>query len=58
MTNLLSIKDLEPPMGDLATRQSLSFCRALWTAPSKGEDGAPLYRIIHARILQLHAQVR
>ncbi|MDP2887156.1 MAG: hypothetical protein Q8P51_19300 [Ignavibacteria bacterium] len=58
MTNLLSIKDLEPPMGDLATRQSLSFCRALWTAPSKGEDEAPLHRIIHARILQLHAPAR
>ena len=58
MTDLLALKDFEPPMGDLATRQNLSFCRALWASPIKGEDGAPLQRIIHARVLQLHAPAR
>lgn len=58
MIDLLALKDVEPPMGDTATRQNLSGCRALWTAPIAGEDGAPRNRIIHARVLQLHAPAR
>lgn len=58
MIDLLSIKDLEPPMGDVGTRQSLSFCRAVWTRPLAEERGAPQNRIIHVRVLQLHAPAR
>ena len=58
MIDLLSLRDFEPPMGDLATRQALSFSRAIWTRPIDGEDGAPAQRIIHARALQLHAPAR
>jgi len=45
-------------MGDTATRQSLSGCRALWSSPLREEEGAPPQRIIHARVLQLHAPAR
>ena len=58
MTDLLTIRDYEPPMGDLAKRQSLSFCRAVWTGPLDGEEGAPRRRIVHVRALQLHAPAR
>ena len=58
MTDLLTIKDREAPMGDVATRQSLSFCRAIWTSPLAGEEGAPRRRIIHARALQLHTPAK
>ncbi len=51
---LLSLQELEPPMGDTAGRRPLSFTRALWAAPLEGENGAPASRIIHARVLQLH----
>ena len=58
MLDLLTLKDFEPPMGDTAIRQSLSGCRAIWVSPLKEEEGAPLRRIIHARVLQLHAPAR
>jgi hypothetical protein len=58
MTDLLTLKDLEPPMGDVGSTGNLASCRALWTAPLDGEEGAPTNRIIHARILQLHAPAR
>jgi hypothetical protein len=58
MMDLLTLKDLEPPMGDTATRQNVSGCRALWTSPISGEEAAPRDRIIHALVLQLHAPVR
>ena len=45
-------------MGDTAGHQPLSFNRAIWTTPLDGEDGAPARRIIHARVLQLHAPAR
>ncbi len=45
-------------MGDTAGHQPLSFCRAIWTTPTADEDGAPERRIIHARVLQLHAPAR
>jgi hypothetical protein len=58
MIDLLTIRDFEPPMGDLAVRQTLSSCRALWTTPLAEEIGAPAHRIIHARTLQLHAPAK
>ena len=32
--------------------------RAVWTPPIEGEEGAPEHRIIHSRLLQLHAPAR
>lgn len=58
MTDLFSLVDLEPPMGDLATRQSFSPCRALWTTPLPDEVDAPPHRLIHTRTLQLHGPAR
>lgn len=62
MTDLFALRDHEPPMGDTAGRQPLGDCRALWTAPLPGEmEGdhpAPARRIIHQRVLQLHAPAR
>lgn len=58
MTDLLSLRDVEPPMGDLAMRAAFSSCRAIWTLPMAGEEGAPARRIIHARTLQLHTPAR
>ena len=58
MIDLLSLLDLEPPMGDLATRRSLSPCRAIWATPFREETDAPPHRIIHARALQLHGPSR
>lgn len=52
--DLLTLRDHEPPMGDLGARPALSFNRALWTTPLAGEADAPPHRIIHARVLQLH----
>ncbi|MFZ5515584.1 MAG: hypothetical protein ACOY90_03035 [Candidatus Zhuqueibacterota bacterium] len=56
--DLLKLLDYEPPMGDLGVKPSLSFCRGIWTRPIAGEDDAPALRIIHARILQMHAPAR
>jgi hypothetical protein len=56
--NLLTIKELEPPMGDLGIKPTLSFVRALWTAPIPGEETAPEKRIIHAQIFQAHQPVK
>lgn len=57
-TDLLQMKDLAPPMGDLAAARGLSAPRALWTAPLPGEPLDPAQRIIHARTLQLHGPAR
>jgi hypothetical protein len=58
MIDLLTLKDLEPPMGDVGSTGNLTSCRAIWTSPLDGEDGAPRNRIIHARVLQLHTPAR
>ena len=58
MTDLLTLQDREPPMGDAAGHQPFAFCRALWTTPLPGEDGAPERRIIHARVLPFHGPAR
>ena len=39
--NLLTLRDLQPPMGDTAGQELLAGCRAVWTVPLDGEDGAP-----------------
>ncbi|HMB89673.1 MAG TPA: hypothetical protein VKP65_02425 [Rhodothermales bacterium] len=52
--NLLTFSDQEPPMGDTAGNQPLSFLRAIWATPLAGEDEAPAHRITHARVMQLH----
>lgn len=53
-TNLFSLHDHEPPMGDLGAQSTLGFTRALWTTPTAEEKTAPENRIIHAKALQLH----
>jgi hypothetical protein len=58
MIDLFTLKDLEPPMGDVGSMGHLSSCRALWTTPLDGEEGAPRNRIIHARTMQLHSPAR
>jgi hypothetical protein len=55
LVDLLTLTDVEPPSGDLGIKESVSHCRAHWTAPLDDEAGAPGRRIIHARTLQLHA---
>jgi hypothetical protein len=53
-TNLFSLRDREPPMGDLGIERTLGFTRALWTTPTAKEESAPTKRIIHAKALQVH----
>jgi hypothetical protein len=57
-TDLLQLKDLAPPMGDLAAEGLIAANRALWTAPLPAENDAPAQRIIHARTLPLHRPAR
>ncbi|HYE94869.1 MAG TPA: hypothetical protein VD962_01570, partial [Rubricoccaceae bacterium] len=57
MIDLLTLRDYEPPMGDAAAHGRLAITHAFWTTPLDGEAGAPAHRIVHARILQLHAPV-
>ncbi|HET6566459.1 MAG TPA: hypothetical protein VFG50_00750, partial [Rhodothermales bacterium] len=56
--DLLTLRDLEPPMGDLGGHAALASTRAVWVAPMEGEDAAPGRRIIHQRVLQLHEPAR
>ncbi len=58
ITDLLQLKDLAPPMGDLGTARGIAAPRALWTAPQPDEAGQPDRRIIHAQALQLHGSAR
>jgi hypothetical protein len=57
MTDLLTLRDFEPPMGDTAAHGLLALTHAYWTTTLDGEDDAPARRILHARILSLHAPV-
>lgn len=54
-TDLLTIKDYEPPMGDTAGRGPLATCRAIWATRLENETDAPDHRIIHALVWQGHA---
>lgn len=56
--DLLSIPDYEPPMGDLFTNRRLDAGRAVWTGVLPGEEGVPQKRIIHQRVVRLHAPAR
>lgn len=56
--DLLLLRDLKPPMGDLATTATLAAGRALWTPPLSRESGAPDRGIIHARVLRLTGNAR
>lgn len=56
--DLLLLRDLAPPLGDLATTATLAAGRALWTPPLSHESGAPDRRIIHARVLRLTGSAR
>jgi hypothetical protein len=58
IVDLLTLRDLEPPMGDLFTNAHVAGGRALWTAPLPGEPETPDRRIIHARVVRLHGRVR
>ena len=58
ITDLLTLGDLEPPMGDLFTNSKLAACRAIWTGPLPQESNAPDRRIIHARVLRLHGRAK
>jgi hypothetical protein len=58
ITDLLQLKDLFAPMGDLATGFGLSTPRALWATPTPSEATSSDQRIIHARTLQLHGGAR
>lgn len=58
ITDLLQLKDHEPPMGDLAVNPFLSEPRALWTQPNADEPATPEHRIIHSRTVRLHKPAR
>ncbi len=56
--DLLSLADLEPPMGDLFTNRRLDTGRSVWTRPLPGETEVPKKRIIHQRVIRLHGPAR
>lgn len=57
--DLLTVADLEPPMGDLFLGRRLDAGRSVWTAPAlPHEAGQPDARIIHQRVLRLHGMAR
>jgi len=58
LQDLLLLRDLEPPMGDLFTHATFAAGRAIWTKPLPQELGAPDQRIIHARALRLAGRAR
>ncbi len=58
LVDLLTLNELEPPMGDLGVKPQFSFCRSFWTKPIDGENDAPENRIIHVRNLQMHDNVK
>jgi hypothetical protein len=56
--DLLQLRDLEPPMGDLFTHATFAVGRSIWTQPLAGESDLPASRIIHARVLRLPGRAR
>lgn len=56
--DLLLLRDLEPPMGDLFTNATLAAGRAIWATPLPGEAGVSQRRILHARVLRLPGRAR
>lgn len=57
-TDLLTVFDHEPPMGDLTTGNRLDAVRSVWTGRRPGERAMPAQRIIHHRILRLPGKAR
>lgn len=58
MQDLLVLRDLEPPMGDLFTNATFAAGRAIWVEPLAQEAGVPERRIVHARVLRLAGRAR
>ncbi len=58
VSDLLQLRDLEPPMGDLFTNATFAAGRAIWTRPLAQEPGVPARRIVHARVLRLAGRAR
>jgi hypothetical protein len=58
IVDLLMLRDLEPPMGDLFINALVAGGRALWTKPLASEPGLPDRRIIHTRVVRLHGRAR
>ncbi|MEN9401586.1 MAG: hypothetical protein RL091_289 [Verrucomicrobiota bacterium] len=56
--DLLTLADLEPPMGDLFTNRRLDAGRSVWSAPLPGEREVPKKRILHQRVVRLHGPAR
>jgi hypothetical protein len=56
--DLLTLADLEPPMGDLFTNRRLDVGRSVWSAPLPGERELPKKRILHQRVVRLHGPAR
>jgi hypothetical protein len=57
-TDLLQLRDLEPPMGDLFTNATFSAGRALWAQSLPEENPSPAPRILHARVVRLPGLAR
>jgi hypothetical protein len=56
--DLLHLNPLEKAAADAGWKNLIPGIRAVWTSPIEGEEGAPRHRIIHSRLLQLHAPAR
>jgi hypothetical protein len=56
--DLLRLRDVEPPMGDLFTHATWAAGRSLWVRRDRGETSLPPSRIIHARVLRLPGRAR
>lgn len=57
-SDLLTLRDLDPPMGDLFSDGSVAAPLAHWSQPGSGECGAPKQRILHSQALRLHGPAR
>ncbi len=56
--NLLQGNDIEQAARGFGWKNLNPGIRALWTAPLRGEEGAPRHRIIHARLMQAGVPAR
>jgi hypothetical protein len=56
--DLLQLNPLEKAAAIAGWKNLFPGIRAVWTTPIEGEEDAPRRRIIHCRLLQLHAPAR
>lgn len=56
--DLLTIADLEPPMGDLSIGARIDTSRSCWRRRTPDEAAAPWQRIVHQRVVRLHGPAR